>query len=80
MPQAAALTQSPDATFLNGGNPRTEVAPEGNPPAALSHHALCPMPNGMKQLNDRSGIKFRSWTFTGKFSRPKSSAIAMLYW
>ncbi|MFN6571532.1 nicotinate-nucleotide--dimethylbenzimidazole phosphoribosyltransferase [Dendronalium sp. ChiSLP03b] len=33
----ATLTQSPDATFFNGGNPRTEVAPEGNLPAALSH-------------------------------------------
>jgi len=30
-PQAGR--QSPDATFLNGGNPRTEVAPEGNPPS-----------------------------------------------
>ena len=30
--------QSPDATPLNGGNLRTGVAPEGNPPAVLPHH------------------------------------------
>ncbi|MBH8575057.1 aminomethyl-transferring glycine dehydrogenase [Nostocaceae cyanobacterium CENA369] len=36
------VRQLPDTTFLNGGNPRTEVAPEGNPPAALDspHHRV----------------------------------------
>ncbi|MFN6566740.1 hypothetical protein [Dendronalium sp. ChiSLP03b] len=29
-------SQSPDATFFNGGNPRTEVAPEGNPPTLVT--------------------------------------------
>ncbi|MCC5640598.1 hypothetical protein LC593_33165 [Nostoc sp. CHAB 5844] len=40
----AALTQLPDATCSTWGDPKTAVAPEGNPPAALIHrNALAPL-------------------------------------
>ncbi|MCC5637202.1 hypothetical protein LC593_15315 [Nostoc sp. CHAB 5844] len=40
----AALTRLPDATCSTWGDPKTAVAPEGNPPAALIHrNALAPL-------------------------------------
>ncbi len=40
----AALTQLPDATCSTWGDPKTAVAPEGNPPSALIHrNALAPL-------------------------------------
>ena len=55
-PPVETRRQSPDATPLNGGNLRTGVAPEGNPPAALARHGAS-LQNQGASLQNIDGIR-----------------------